>query len=105
MNWPLEFIHHNRDRIVYMLAIIAIGCVAIYVGQLTVYRYGLIVRAYLGAAVFYLAYRVFVEFAPSNGFKVRLPRDLKYLPWAFVIGVTLYWAGVQISDLIRFVLK
>ena len=105
MNKLLKVIRDNRNRIIYMLGVVAVGCAAIYVGDLTVYRYGLIMRAYLGASVFYLAYMNFVKLEASNGFEVRFPRDLKYLAFAFVGGATLYWAGIQISDLIRFILK
>jgi hypothetical protein len=63
------------------------------------------VRAYLGASVFYLAYLCFVRLESSNGFQVKFPRDLKYLPFGFILGVTLYWAAIQITDLIGYLLK
>ncbi len=95
MNGLFKIIRENRDRITYMFGVIAVGCAATYIANLTVYRYGLIVRAYLGAAVYYLAYLNFVRFGASNGFHVKFPRDLKYLPFAFVLGVTLFWAATQ----------
>ena len=105
MNRLLGAIRSNKNRLLYILGVLVVGGAAIYVADLTVYRYGLFVRAYLGAAVFYLTYLSFVKLETRDGFQVRFPGDLKYMPFAFVVCVTPYWAGIQISDLIRFLLK
>ncbi len=91
-------IHQNRARAPFLLAGLIVGGVAVYVADLTLYRFGSAVHAWLGLSVVYLAYLCFVRLEKPDGFEVRFPRDLKYLPFAFVFGVTVYWAGMQIYE-------
>ncbi len=105
MDKPPRNLWGNGGRLLYLLIVLVAGGAAIYVGGLTVYRYGLIVRAYLGASVFYLSYLCFVRLERADGIPFEFPRDYKYIPFVFVLGVTLYWAGIQIADLVGYLLK
>jgi len=77
-----------------------------FVAYLTVYRYGLIVRAVLGLVIHYLFFLEYVVFRRLNnesfGIKFEFPKDLKYFVIDFFVIMILVWAGVQVLDLIRY---
>ena len=77
-----------------------------FVAYLTVYRYGLIVRAILGITInylFYLEYVVFRRMNPESFFvKFEFPKDIKYFVIDFFMVTIMIWGGVQVLDLIRY---
>ena len=97
-----------RPQILLLLEIIILiigGLVAYF----TVYRYALIVRAVLGLTIIYLFYLEYVIFRMAHddrAFFIRfeLPKDIKYFVIDFFVIIILVWSGVQVLDLIRYLI-
>ncbi len=87
---------------------IIVVIIGAFVAYLTVYRYGLIVRAVLGIAVNYLLYREYVVYRSlaneSFGVKFDFPKDIKYFVMDFFLVILMIWGGVQVLDLIRYLI-
>ena len=80
-----------------------------FVAYLTVYRYGLIVRAVLGIVINYLLYLEYVVFRRIHDKSVffdkfEFPKDVKYFVMDFFLVILMIWGGVQVLDLIRYLI-
>ena len=85
------------------------GILGIYIASETVYRYATMVRGYLGVVMLYLLLGRYVfhpipkeaevEPAPS------LAADARLVLFAFWQSLTIYWAGMQVADAVRILLK
>ena len=87
------------------IATVAIG---VFVAYLTVYRFEVFVRAALGLTIHYLLFREYIVFRritnESLGVKFEFPKDIKYFVIDFFVIIVMVWAGVQVLDLIRYLL-
>lgn len=91
--------------IVIEVSILIIGA---YIAFLTVYRFEIFVRAALGFTIHYL---LFLEYVVTKrlknenfGTKFEFPKDIRYFVMDFVVVIILVWAGIQILDLIRYLI-
>jgi len=88
---------------------IAIGVIGVFVASLTVYRYEVIVRAALGFTVIYLLYREYVVLKSitkgTYGGRFESPKDIKYLVVDFLAVIFMIWSGVQVVELIRYLIR
>lgn len=75
----------------------------IYVGFITVDRYPNVVNAALGISVVYLLIQKALPHKKladePEGIHVEFPRDLKYMGYAFVSTILMFWSGVQVLHL------
>jgi len=97
--------YRYRIFLVVEIVMVAIGA---YVAYVTVYGYEIIVRAVLGLTVLYLLYREYVLLKTmgnkSFGVKFEFPKDIKYFVIDFFVVIVMIWAGVQVLDLIRYLI-
>ena len=94
---------------VFLVMEIAVLVIGAYVAYLTVYRFEVFVRAALGLTIhylFYLEYFVFRRMHDTESFFVRFefPKDIRYFVMDFFVIIILVWAGVQVLDLIRYLI-
>lgn len=94
---------------IFLVIQIAIGIIGVYVAYLTVYRFEIFVRAVLGLTIHYLFFLEYVVFKrlknESFGVEFRFPRDIKYFITDFFVIIVMVWAGVQVLDLIRYLIQ
>lgn len=80
-----------------------------YVAYLTVYRYEIFVRAILGLTIHFLFFLEYVMFRrlknESFGVKFEFPKDIRYFVADFLVIIILIWAGMQVVDLIRYMIR
>jgi hypothetical protein len=93
-----------RSKKIFFISIIAIfGALGVYIGYMTVDKYKTIVNASLGLTVIFLLYINFLS--PKEGAKFPIkeafefPKDIKYLVYALVLAIIMFWAGVQVLHL------
>ena len=94
---------------VFLVIEIVVLVAGSYVAYLTVYRYEIFVRAILGLTIhilFFLEYVVFGRLKnESFGVKFEFPKDLRYFVADFLVIIIPIWAGVQVVDLIRYMIR
>ena len=93
---------------IFLVIQIAIGIVGVFVAYLTVYRFPIFVRAVLGLTIHYLFFLEYVVFKrlknESFGIKFEFPKDIRYFIMDFFVIIILVWAGVQVLDMIRYLI-
>ena len=88
----------------FLSLITVFGIFGVYIGYITADQYKTIVDAVLGFTVLYLLQQRILS--PSKNvnqlgeIKFEFSKDLKYLIYAFVLGIIMFWAGVQVIHLI-----
>ena len=100
----------HKNQLFFSVAAIIVA-IAVYVGFVTVDRYTPIVHGALGITVLYLLYDKFWSPRRTDNQQVgaeiqfELPRDLKYLIYAFVVTLIGFWAGVQVIHLVWYLVN
>src|SRR5262245_18915778 len=94
---------------IFLVTEIVISIIGAYIAYLTVYRFEVFVRGVLGLTIhllFFLEYVVFKRLKnESFGMKFEFPKDIRYFIADFFVVIILVWAGVQVLDLIRYLLN
>lgn len=93
-----------RFKKLFFLSIIAFfGGLGVYVGYLTVDRHETFVNATLGLTVLWLLYVKFQSPKEITKYPLKenfeFPKDLRYLAYAFILAIIMFWAGVQVLHL------
>ena len=99
--------HRSTVFFAMEIAILIIGA---YVAYLTVYRFEIFVKAALGLTIhylFYLEYFVFRRMHDSESFFVKFdfPKDMRYFIIDFFVVIILVWAGLQVLDMVRYLIR
>ena len=107
--YDLPNVRNRRLKPIYIALTVLAACAGAYVGYITVDRYAAIARACVGIAVFYLIYVDF--FVPAKrsvafdkSLQYLLPQDMKYATIAFLWTLIMFWAGVQVVQVIWWLL-
>lgn len=103
-----RFVNDYRYQI-FLITEIALLLLGAYIAYLTVYRFEVFVRAVLGLTILYLIHLEYAVFKrlknESFGVKFELPKDLRYFIMDFFVIIIFVWAGVQVLDLIRYLIR
>jgi hypothetical protein len=91
-------------------AFVALFCaVGVYIAYVMVDQYESIVDGVLGIVVLYFVYLVFVSpkriIKESVEIHLEFPRDFKYPVFGLFFTIIMFWAGVQIIDLIWYLIR
>jgi hypothetical protein len=94
---------------VFFLVVALFGLLGIYVARITVGKYDVVVQGILGIAVLYLSYHHYLSprnpYDQSVGIKLEFPKDYKLFAQGFILAIVLYWAGIYVLRLIRYLVE
>ena len=99
----------STNNAIFFTTLIIAVVAGTYIGIITLYRYGIVVRGILGFATLYLIHLLFVP--PKNfvskliGIQVEFPRDIKYIISGFFLSVIIYWSGQNLLDTVVYYLR
>ena len=97
--------HRYKIFLVIQIALLIAGG---FIAYLTVYRFAIFVRAVLGLATIYLFFLEYVVLKrlkdESFGIKFEFSKDIRYFVTDFFVFIVIVWAGVQVLDLIRYLI-
>ena len=100
------FVDHRYK--IFLIIQITILIAGGFVAYLTVYRFAIFVRAALGLTTIYLFFLEYVVLKrlknESFGVKFEFPKDIRYFVMDFFVFIIMVWAGVQVLDLIRYLI-
>ena len=106
MNKFNRFIFRFKNQLFFSLVAI-FAALGVYVGYVTVDRYKTIVNATLGFTIL-LLYPKFLSPRKTvnqpDGIQLEFPKDLKYLIYAFIKAIIMFWAGIQVLHLVWYLI-
>ena len=98
--------HQYKVFLVIQITILIVGG---FIAYLTVYRFAIFVKAVLGLATIYLFFLEYVVHKrlknESFGINFEFSKDIRYFVADFIVFVVIVWAGVQVLDLIRYLIR